>query len=137
MRLVRSTAPRCGVRMDPTSEASMNQKNLVLQWIRQCTPAQCRCIGERIRKQIETARETSCREDGPGLARLMATVLFVECAEDLELTPLELHGLLDDPRQQCMDALALIALDWIGGATDRPRHDSVRSRRMQCPPVES
>jgi hypothetical protein len=36
-----------------------------------------------------------------------------------------------------MDALALIALDWIGGATDRPRHDSVRSRRMQCPPVES
>lgn len=115
----------------------MNQKNLVLQWIRQCTPAQCRCIGERIRKQIVTAQEAGCSNEGPGLARLMATVLFVECAEDLELTPLELHGLLDDPRRQCMEALAMIALDWISGENDRPRHDPIRSRQLQCPPVES
>jgi hypothetical protein len=114
----------------------MQQKNLVLQWIRQSTPATCRSIGDRIRSQIAQAQAAEYEADGPSLARLVATVLFVECADDLDLSPLELHGLLEEPRRQCMEAVALLALDWISRTPDpRPVHGSIRSTQWDCPPV--
>lgn len=114
----------------------MQQNNLVLQWIRQSTPSKCRCIGDRIRQQIEQSQAGEYEAEGPSLARLIATVLFVECADDLDLSPLELHGLLEEPRRQCMEAVALLALDWISRVPDpRPAHDSPRSSQWECPPV--
>ena len=111
----------------------MQQKNLVLQWIRQCPAAQCRTISDRIRAQIDEVAAAPNTGEGPDLARLIATILFVECAQDLDLTPLELHGLLEDPRRQCMEAVAFMALDWISQAPDpRPRVGSNRARHTDC-----
>ena len=114
----------------------MQQKNLVLQWIRQCPAVQCRSISDRIRAQIEEFTAATHEGEGADLARLIATILFVECAQDLDLTPLELHGLLEDPRRQSMEAVAFMALDWISLAPDpRPRVGSNRSRQTDCPHV--
>lgn len=111
----------------------MQQKNLVLQWIRQCPATQCRSIADRIHAQIEEYNAATLEADGRDLARLIATILFVECAQDLDLTPLELHGLLEEPRRQCMEAVAFMALDWISGTPDpRPRMGSNRSRHTDC-----
>lgn len=111
-------------------------KNLILQWIRQCTPAQSQRIAQRIDDQLALSDENEKCDEGPSSTRIIATVLFVECAEDLELTPLELHGLLDSPQCQCMEAVASLAVDRIRRAPDnRPRFQSVAEEVLDFRPV--
>ena len=114
----------------------MQEKNLVLQWIRQCSTSQCRLIVDRINAQIQEMSASGLHGEQADLARLVATILFVECAQDLDLTPLELHGLLDDPRRQCMEAVAYMALEWLSRSPDpSPRFASDRLRQADCPHV--
>tara|TARA_Y100001978_G_C23534015_1_gene356409 strand:+ start:355 stop:702 length:348 start_codon:yes stop_codon:yes gene_type:complete len=114
----------------------MQEKNLVLQWIRQCSTSQCRLIVDRINAQITELSTSRGHGEQTDLARLVATILFVECAQDLDLTPLELHGLLDDPRRQCMEAVACMALEWISRPPDpSPRFAPDRHRQTDCPHV--
>ena len=107
----------------------MQEKNLVLQWIRQCPTSQRRLIVDRINAQIGEMSASARHGEQTDLARLVATILFVECAQDLDLTPLELHGLLDHPRQQCMEAVAYMAMDWIS-RSESPRIQSKTDRRV-------
>ena len=117
----------------------MKTRNLILQWIRHCTPSQQSRVAERIDQQLAKARcRRDAAEDGPSSAEIMATVLFVECAGDLDLKPLELHGLIEDPRQQSLEAVATLAMDWIKGRLERPARDQVlRGRNIIAPRVES
>ena len=113
----------------------MQEKNLVLKWIRQCSASQCQLILDRISAQIEELSATAPGGDQADLSRLVATILFVECAQDLDLTPLELHGLLDDPRRQSMDAVAYMALDSLSRSRSQHRLAPDRFRQVDCPHV--
>ena len=89
----------------------MKNENLIQQWIDHCTPRQRVRLANRIQEQLAAARYRRMeQEGGPSPTQIMSTVLFVECATDLDLQPLELHGLMCDPREQSLEAVVNLAM---------------------------
>lgn len=91
--------------------SGMKNENLIQQWIDHCTPRQRVRLAHRIQEQLEVARQRRLEhEGGASPTQIMSTVLFVECATDLDLRPLELHGLMSDPREQSLEAVVNLAI---------------------------
>jgi len=89
----------------------MKNENLIQQWIDHCTPRQRMRLANRVQEQLNAARRRRMeQEGGPSPTQIMSTVLFVECATDLDLRPLELHGLMSDPREQSLEAVVNLAI---------------------------
>ena len=94
----------------------MKHRNLILQWLNHCSPRQRRHLADRINQQLATAKKRRLEDgEGPSPTQIMSTVLFVECAGDLDLQPLELHGLMDDPKVQSLEAVAALAMNQLEG----------------------
>ena len=90
----------------------MQHRNLILQWLNHCTPRQRQRVADRINQQLASAAQRRNEDgDGPSPTQIMSTVLFVECAGDLDLQPLELHGLMHDPKVQSLEAVVALAMD--------------------------
>ena len=90
----------------------MQHRNLILQWLNHCTPRQRQRVADRINQQLASAAQRRSEDgDGPSPTQIMSTVLFVECAGDLDLQPLELHGLMHDPKVQSLEAVVALAMD--------------------------
>ena len=97
----------------------MNNENLIQQWIDHCTPRQRVRLAQRIKEQLEVARQRRLEhEGGASPTQIMSTVLFVECATDLDLRPLELHGLMSDPRVQSLEAVVNLAMMQLTGGDE-------------------
>ena len=102
----------------------MQHRNLILQWLNHCTSRQRRRLADRITHQLETAKERRNEDgEGPSPTQIMSTVLFVECAGDLDLQPLELHGLMHDPKVQSLEAVVALAMTQLEGMTSPPGGD--------------
>ncbi|MDG2292810.1 MAG: hypothetical protein P8L37_09125 [Phycisphaerales bacterium] len=96
----------------------MQHGNLILQWLNHCTPSQRHRLAERIKEHLEAAQlHREERGGGATSTQIMSTVLFVECACDLDLRPLELHGLMRDPKAQSLEAVAELAMNQLLGVT--------------------
>ena len=105
-----------GPRGSAKTSPEMQHRNLILQWLNHCSPRQRRRLADRITQQLASA-EARRQEDGegPSPTQIMSTVLFVECAGDLELQPLELHGLMHDPKVQSLEAVVALAMNQLEG----------------------
>jgi hypothetical protein len=100
-----------GPRGPAKTSLTMKHRNLILQWLNHCTPGQRRRLADRITHQLESAKERRNEDgEGPSPTQIMSTVLFVECAGDLDLQPLELHGLMHDPKVQSLEAVVALAM---------------------------
>ena len=96
----------------------MQHRNLILQWLNHCTPRQRQRVADRINQQLTSAARRRTEDgEGPSPTQIMSTVLFVECAGDLDLQPLELHGLLHDPKVQSLEAVVALAMGQLEGET--------------------
>lgn len=97
----------------------MKNENLIQQWIDHCTPRQRVRLANRVQDELAAARRRRMeQEGGPSPTQIMSTVLFVECATDLDLRPLELHGLMSDPREQSLEAVVNLAMMQLLTSTD-------------------
>ena len=94
----------------------MQHRNLILQWLNHCTSRQRQRVADRINQQLASAAQRRSEDgDGPSPTQIMSTVLFVECAGDLDLQPLELHGLMHDPKVQSLEAVVALAMGQLEG----------------------
>lgn len=95
----------------------MQHGNLILQWLNHCTPRQRQRLADRIKEHLQVAQEQQHERGSCATStQIMSTVLFVECACDLDLRPLELHGLMRDPKAQSLEAVAELALSQLLGS---------------------
>lgn len=95
----------------------MKNENLIQQWIDHCTPRQRVRLATRVQEQLDAAQRRRLEHEGRASAtQIMSTVLFVECATDLGLRPLELHGLMSDPREQSLEAVVNLAMSQLSAS---------------------
>jgi hypothetical protein len=94
--------------------------NLVLDWLRATTKKERRSLLRRIRRRVSAVVETPGAEVDPSdPIDALAAALFLECADRFNVTPTELHSLLDNPKDQCLRAIVTMCLSQIAWGTDR------------------
>lgn len=88
--------------------------NLILRWLGALTVEQRVALTVRYAKRLELLGEHGCASkirDDP--ARAMGSMLFVDCAASLGLSPVELGGLLSSPQRHAMQSVAWLTLEQI------------------------
>lgn len=90
------------------------ESNLIIRWLGSLSDCERAALSARFLKRIEYQAATGrTRKRGDDPAHTLGTMLFVDCAAGLGLSPQELRGLLCSPKRHVMRSVTWLALEQI------------------------
>ena len=100
-----STRPLTDRGRDTTIPARRGGPGVIETWIQSIPAPRCRRLYRRLCEDSRPPEELPTSSRLQIRRRAMAAGLFLACAEDKGLSPLELHALLEDPRTDSVGAV--------------------------------